>query len=339
MRPSFVKNAVKSLPLALSQTRFAREFAHKLPPTIYNDTVKAALEVDYASVKDRDAALMTVTQSINSWVHQNTVAAFKQTSVGSEGIYNPALLQIYDNFVWEYNSPYLWRIESNEILDLYRECVGNSHNHCEIAVGTGYFLDAMVKERQLKIDTADDGSDENKITDTLTLMDLNPNTLEVCEQRLKVALATTNNGDGNDISLTKLHYDVVAGKVMDGGDTKAREHAYDSVAANFLFHCLHDDNKELETTRSAISNIRRLVHPKDGVFFGSTILGKDILEEDDNPSAKETLEKYNKWGIFGNQHDSFEGIAQLLDDHFNTVDVWRSGYCAVWKAKHPKLSA
>lgn len=329
MRPTIVKNAVKALPLALSQTKFARKIAPQLP--FLNEATRAAISVDYTSPIDRDAALLKVTKTMIDVASQKIVVKDGEVddskkSVGSEGAYNPALLQVYDNVVWEYNSPFLWRIEADEISDLYRDCLRDSRSHCEIAVGTGYFLETMVREGRLN-------------TDTVTLMDLNPNTLDICEQRLKLAVDTSTASQANGLSMNKLQYDVVAGKVIGEDDSSTVPRQYDSVAANFLFHCLHDKSKELETTNSAISNIRKLVHPTEGVFFGSTILGKDLLEQDDNPSAKETLEKYNEWGIFGNQYDSFEGIVQLLEDHFESVDVWRSGYCAVWKAKHPKLDA
>ena len=74
------------------------------------------------------------------------------------------------------------------------------------------------------------------------------------------------------------------------------------------------------------------------MFFGSTILGKDLLDDSAQagPHAAATIRHYNEIGIFGNSGDSFEDIIAVLEDLFIDVSVFKVGYCAVWLAKNPK---
>ena len=51
------------------------------------------------------------------------------------------------------------------------------------------------------------------------------------------------------------------------------------------------------------------------------------------PAALYTLSIYNKIGIFGNAGDTFDDLSNLLHELFESVDIRRVGYCAVWKAK------
>jgi hypothetical protein len=109
------------------------------------------------------------------------------------------------------------------------------------------------------------------------------------------------------------------------------------VGANFLFHCLHGSN--LYDKVDAFRNCTSLLDPKDGVFFGSTILGKELL--DNKNIAGETaicvLRVFNDVGVFGNFGDSLEDLDGLLRDIFYDVDVQRVGYCGVWTARYPKV--
>ena len=75
-----------------------------------------------------------------------------------------------------------------------------------------------------------------------------------------------------------------------------------------------------------------------GVFFGSTILGRDLLDDagQAGPHAVATIHHYNEIGIFGNSGDSFEDMVAVLENLFNDVSVFKVGYCAVWLAKNPK---
>ena len=130
---------------------------------------------------------------------------------------------------------------------------------------------------------------------------------------------------------------------------------FQSVAANFLFHCLRGSN--LYDKRNAFRNCASLLDPRDGVFFGSTILGKEMLDDDqDNTTATTTttttavggggemtttamriLRDFNNVGVFDNLGDSFQDLQDILRTIFEDVEVQRVGYCGVWTARHPKI--
>lgn len=240
-----------------------------------------------------------------------------------------------DALVWGFNSPFLWRITQRDITSLYRSNLSRN-NHCEIAVGTGLFLtnDMML-------------SSMNKIT----LLDLNDNCLRVCEERIKDVCnrtdasslpavskllvnimtptrrtTTTTNDDGNEVidptPATPLAS--MCGK-------------FQSVGANFLFHCLHGSS--LYDKIDAFRNCASLLDPIDGVFFGSTILGKEMLDDEMNAgeTAMHVLRQFNTVGVFGNMGDSFQDLKDILTETFEDVDLNRIGYCGVWTARHPRI--
>eukprot|EP00090_Calanus_glacialis_P018080 TRINITY_DN28031_c0_g1_i1.p1 TRINITY_DN28031_c0_g1~~TRINITY_DN28031_c0_g1_i1.p1 ORF type:complete len:314 (-),score=33.04 TRINITY_DN28031_c0_g1_i1:120-947(-) len=234
----------------------------------------------------------------------------------SEAIYNPKVLAMYDAAVWRFNSPALWRISKNEIHDLYRDCVGA--DHCEIAVGTGLFLKDYVMEN------------ESPQQLSFSLFDLNKNTIDIAEKRINEAVA--NNGRSVHFKNTIL--DITKPESI----SEDMKHSYDSVAANYLLHCLHGNGLLDKDKFAAIQSCASLVK-EDGCFFGSTLLGKDMLDDADNagPAAIKTIKFYNKIGIFGNMNDCMADLESVLNELFGDVELWRTGYCAVWKAKAPKV--
>ncbi|KAL3769887.1 hypothetical protein ACHAWU_007093 [Discostella pseudostelligera] len=271
----------------------------------------------------------------------STIASFGK-SFESEGVYNPELLKLYDALVWGFNSPFLWRITQNDISSLY-EMNASPHNHCEIAVGTGLFLSELVALPSMK---------------HIALLDLNENCLRVCEERIKDVCHRRHHHQLNDTpdnvasvpDVSKLLVDIMMSPQtnndpMKGGDDGVHilqspltpiRGKFQSVGVNFLFHCLHGSN--LYDKMHAFHNCASLLDPQDGVFFGSTILGKEML--DDEPNAGETamhvLRAFNDMGVFGNLGDSFQDLEDILTVIFEDVDVYRVGYCGVWMARHPK---
>lgn len=234
----------------------------------------------------------------------------QKTSGTSEGIYSPKVLKMYDAVVWKFNSPALWRLNKNEIYELYKSCVGP--NHCEVAVGTGLLLEDYV-------------TDKNTLQHlTISLFDLNKNTLDIAEQRIKQSLISS----GKHVKLKTAILDIT--KPSEIAEVR---HSYDSVAANFLLHCLHGDKDKI----AAIQSCAALVS-QEGCFFGSTLLGGDLNNDTHKagPAAVKTLQFYNQVGIFGNMKDCMEDLEIALKQVFDEVEIWRIGYCAVWKAKTPK---
>ena len=229
--------------------------------------------------------------------------------------------------MWGFNSPFLWRISQEDISLLYRAHV--SRHHCEIAVGTGLFL-----------------SNINQSTKEMTLIDLNENCLQVCEERIKNVYSLKHeDGKITPPDISKLVADItdtspLTEKVKEGHSSHLApiRGKFHSVGANFLFHCLHGSN--LYDKVDAFRNYASLLDPKDGVFFGSTILGKEMLDDDNNvgETAMHVLRVFNDMGVFGNLGDSLEDLDGILRDIFDVVDVQRVGYCGVWTARHPKVS-
>ena len=75
------------------------------------------------------------------------------------------------------------------------------------------------------------------------------------------------------------------------------------------------------------------------MFFGSTILGKEILDDEVNAGETtiRTLRALNSMGVFGNLGDSLIDLDRILRDLFDDVVVRRVGYCGIWKATHRRV--
>jgi ubiquinone/menaquinone biosynthesis C-methylase UbiE len=237
------------------------------------------------------------------------------TSHSSEAAYTKSALELYDSLVWDFNSPFHWRIYPEEVQGIYQDCFVEQHfsnrptRHCEVAVGTGHFLCGIQAESK------------PCSLQQVTLLDLNPNTLIASEARLQ------GEHFYNDITIEKRVCNILE-------DVPANLcGSFDTVAANFLIHCLHGGN---DVTRTAFLNMARMLEPS-GVFFGTTILGRDLNDDAERagPAAIETNKVYNELGIFGNEQDSYGDISRVLHEIFGDVEIWRIGYCAAWKARKP----
>ena len=78
-------------------------------------------------------AKQTVSKTINYFVQNNT-----QKGGASDQVYKLSLLENYDRVVWDFNSPHLWRIQKQEISQLFADCLGE--NRCKVALGIRLFL-------------------------------------------------------------------------------------------------------------------------------------------------------------------------------------------------------
>jgi len=206
------------------------------------------------------------------------------------------------------------------VKSLYRSNL--SKHHCEIAVGTGLFL----------------SNDLSNVCKTITLVDLNENSLQSCEQRIERTYLEYGEGCDNISSpaISKLVADVMVPPEEESSLAPLNKRKFQSVGANFLFHCLHGSN--LLDKGTAFRNCASLLDPNDGVFFGSTILGKEMLHDQKNTgkTAMQVLHNFNESGVFGNLGDSMDDLECILMDVFSDVEVWRVGYCGMWKARNPK---
>ena len=309
---------MEQIPLDLRNTSFANELP-MLP--LFPEGVKSKFLQNHETIESRDEAIALVSRSINEFF----VDQMKKSSP-SDAASTPESLNVYDQFLWGFNCPFLWGITPDHIHDLYEECV-SSYRHCEIAVGTGLFLTTKPAVT-------------NRLSH-LTLIDKNPDTLQFCEQRL----LTSRKWNDDSMNLKRyekesLEITKIEGNILDpiSLPTNSKNKKFESIAANFILHDLHGGEK---TTRKVLKNVAAILDDDYGVFFGSTILGHELHHEDAknlnvSSAAIDSSTLYNKLGIFDNLQDSLDGLNRNLEEVFEDVELYRVGFCAVWKARQPK---
>ncbi len=167
--------------------------------------------------------------------------------------------------------------------------------HLEVGPGTGYFLAASGVEPDAE----------------LTILDPNPNVLAKTAARLR------------RLDPTAVEADVLKPLPVEG--------PFDSVAMNYVIHCLPGP---LARKADAIVNIARVLTP-DGVFFGGTVLSS---AEKHLPQAKAVLWAFNRQGGFDNRADTVAGLRSILEASFDQVDIDVYGSIAHFVARRPSLS-
>lgn len=203
-------------------------------------------------------------------------------------VYTPFTLRVYDLFVLGFSNRFVWRCPSSKMLERYESHVGE--RHLDVGVGTGWFLDHCrwpVESPQI------------------TLLDLNENSLSAASDRIRRYAPATVQANVLD--------------PVDLGDSR-----FDSIGANFLFHCLPG---ELEwKTMTVASNLRRYL-VSGGVLFGSTILGRGVTH---NLLGRRLMRLYNRKGIFANIEDDQEGLENGLASELTDVEIEVVGAVALF---------
>ena len=143
----------------------------------------------------------------------------------------------------------------------------------------------------------------------ITLLDPNPNVHERSSRRLAA-----------------LHPVTVEADVMKPLPLEGR---FDSAALSFVLHCLRGPQ---EHKAVAIRNIAAVLEP-DGVLFGSTVLG---MEARHSRAARGFLRAVNRRGDFDNLGDTADGLREILDASFETVEVEEAGSIAHFTATDPR---
>lgn len=207
-------------------------------------------------------------------------------------IYTHAMLSIYDLWVVRFSNTVVWRCPRQVISELYEHSIGR--HHLDVGPGTGWYL----AHAELPADG------------TVTLMDLNPNSLERASERLAPPAPR------------RLIGDVLQPLPESAGP-------FDSIAANYLLHCLPGPWSE---KGAAVQHLAARLSP-DGVLFGSTILGRDV---DHNLLGGRLMEIYNGRGIFHNTDDDAAGLRTVLDRSFSDVMINIVGTVAVFRARQPR---
>jgi SAM-dependent methyltransferase len=214
-----------------------------------------------------------------------------ESSAAGAAVYSPLTLALYDAWVLGISNRYAWRCPTDAVLlPFFR--VNVRARHLDIGVGTGYYL----AKAQLPADTQ------------VTLLDLNPSSLEAARRRISRPGTRT------------LQHDVM--QPIPGGER------FDSISLFYLLHCLPGP---LDTKAAIFGNLKHNLQP-DGVLFGATILGD---EAGHNGFGRKLMDVYNKKGIFGNRQDTQAGLEGHLRQHFRDVTLKREGCVLLFRATQP----
>ena len=143
----------------------------------------------------------------------------------------------------------------------------------------------------------------------LSLIDPNASALEYVKRRLRTTAPTT-----------PYVADILVRESLPNRQ-------YLSVAANYVLHCLPDDRVAKQT---AIANLASITSD-DGTLFGATVLG----DARHNALGRALMEGCNALGVFGNRHDTEQGLRQDLSRHFGRVEVERRNRVAMFSAWEP----
>jgi len=205
-------------------------------------------------------------------------------------VYSKRVLKIYDLLVFGISSRLLWRCSNNTFLEHY-----NSHittNHLDVGVGTGYLIDNS------KLGDADA---------RIGLMDLNQDCLDVTGERLK------------RYRIEKYRHNVLE-------PLKKDVDSFDSIGLFNLIHCVPGN---LQEKGCLFSNLKSHL-TKDGVIFGSTVLG---LPDTKSLFTKLVMRFYSKKGVFNNLTDTAADLEVELKKRFHMVDVKVVGNVALFSAR------
>lgn len=205
-------------------------------------------------------------------------------------VYTPLTLKLYDWWVLKISNKYAWKCPTDDrLLTFFLNNLRK--NHLDIGVGTGYYLQQV------------------PMTSTLSLMDLNANSLKATTSRL-----------GADRIHAQLQHDVLQPL------PKEWCNRFDSISMFYLIHCLPGS---MEFKEQAIINAKQAL-TQNGQLFGATILGAGVTH---NAFGRKLMSVYNKKGIFSNLNDSVEALHQALSNHFTHVTIQQTGKVALFTAE------
>ena len=104
---------------------------------------------------------------------------------------------------------------------------------------------------------------------------------------------------------------------------------FDSAALSYVLHCLCGPQSHKAVAIRNIADVLAL----GGVLFGGTILG---LAERHTPQARAVLRAFNWHGDFDHRGDTADGLRQILEESFETVEVYVVGSTANFTATRPR---
>jgi ubiquinone/menaquinone biosynthesis C-methylase UbiE len=223
-------------------------------------------------------------------MQSDVAVATKESAHPGQASYSRPALRFYDLFVFHYNLPVIWRCSKERLLRLYDEHVGV--RHLDIGVGTGYLIDRC---------------DFPSETPEITLMDLNPNSLNHAARRLE-----------------RYSPRVHRANVME--PWRLSKQAFDSVAMVNLLHCVPGTMSD----KAIIFEHAQSVLAPGGALFGATVLG---AEADHTRHSRRVMARFNRRGIFSNLDDRREDLEAALSEAFAVHEVEIQGAVALFTAR------
>ncbi|PTB44589.1 uncharacterized protein TrAFT101_003139 [Trichoderma asperellum] len=217
--------------------------------------------------------------------------------------YTPFLLRLYDFWVLGVSNHFAWQCSTTKVqLPLFKATIGK--RHLDVGVGTGYYPAKSVEtETPCK---------------EITLVDLNPNTLNQAAARINEAQ--------KNIKVNTVVANIYEPLPLPTGEK------FDSISTFYLLHCLAGPPE----SKTQVFDVLKKYVADDGVFVGTTILGK---ERPMNFFAGRLMKLYNEKGIFDNWQDSKAVFEEGLRRNFDEVDIQIIGRSMVWTARRPKKEA
>jgi SAM-dependent methyltransferase len=206
-----------------------------------------------------------------------------------QAVYSPLVLRIYDWVVLGFSNRFLWRCPTAELRRLYDRNVAD--RHLDVGVGTGYFLDRATWP------VADP---------SITLLDLNPNSLRAASERIKRYAPQT-----------------VVANVL---DVLPALEPFSSVGLCYLLHCLPGPIAEKAIV---FDHLRPYLLPGARVF-GATIVQGDVPRIG---PAQAVMDFYNRKGIFSNRDDTVGDLEAALKQRFSRVQIQMEGTVALFEAR------
>lgn len=207
-----------------------------------------------------------------------------------QAVYTRRTLALYDLVVLGLSNRFIWKCPTERLAAHYQRHV--SANHLDVGVGSGYF------PARCRFPSA---------SPRLALMDLNPAALDYAARR--VARYRPERYRRN--VLESIPFDAAP---------------FDSVAVNYLLHCLPGD---IASKAAAFDHLRPLLRP-GARLFGATLLHDGVPR---GAAARALMALYNRKGIFANRGDDLAGLRHELERRFADVRLEVAGCAVLFSAR------
>ncbi len=208
-----------------------------------------------------------------------------------QAIYTGAFLRVYDAFVYRFTCPVLWHCPKQRFVELYDAHA--SLRHLDIGVGTGTLLNECRFPGRPEI----------------TLMDLNPNSLEAASRRISRYAPRTHRAN-----------------VLDPWGLP--DASFDSVGMCHLLHCLPGEMAD----KAVVFDHAKAALTPGGMLFGATIFGRGVPQ---TLMSRAALAAGNRHGMQSNLGDGPEELEAALAPAFPSHELEVVGAVGLFSAQKP----